>query len=41
MAVADTLFLLGLAWFMPVILMTVFVSGVGEDIPHFREYVFM
>jgi hypothetical protein len=41
MAVADTLFLLGMAWFMPVILMAVFVSGVGEDIPHFREYVFM
>ncbi|XP_064642449.1 uncharacterized protein LOC135496833 [Lineus longissimus] len=40
MAVADTLFLVSMAWFRPVIQMTLYFSGLGEEIPHLREYLY-
>jgi hypothetical protein len=40
MALADTLFLVGQSWFMPLIQMTVYFHGLGNEIPYFREYAF-
>jgi hypothetical protein len=40
MAVADTTFLVGMAWFMPLIQMTIYFIGLGDDIPHLREYIY-
>jgi hypothetical protein len=41
MAVADTLFLVGQAWFMPVMQMRTLFPNLGNNIPHLREYVFL
>jgi hypothetical protein len=40
MAVSDTLFLVGQAWFMPIIQMDLYFTRLGEDVPHFREFAF-